>query len=132
MVGWRSTVLALGWLGACRAPEPGPWHAETGYRWRELAQAVGPSPGFTSQSPGRTGVGFRNDVAEAKAFANRHLVQGSGVAIADIDGDGRADVYLTRTDGANALYRNLGNWKFENIAAAAGVELADRASTGAV
>ncbi len=132
MTGWRSTLVALGWLGACRAPEPGPWHAETGYRWRDLARPVGGSPGFTSQSPERTGVGFRNDVAEAKAFANRHLVQGSGVAIADVDGDGRPDVYLTRTDGPNALYRNLGNWKFENIAAAAGVELADRASTGAV
>ena len=129
---WRWAVLALGWLGACRTPEPGPWHDDAGYRWRDLAPPGRGSPGFTSQAPGRTGVGFRNDVAEAKAFANRHLVQGSGVAIADVDGDGRPDVYLTRTDGPNGLYRNLGHWKFENVAAAAGVELADRASTGAV
>ena len=132
MTRWRFAVVAVGSLAACRSPEPGPWHEEAGYRWRDLAPPVGGSAGFTSQRPGATGVAFRNDVAEAKAFANRHLVQGSGVAIADVDGDGRADVYLTRTDGANALYRNLGRWKFENMAAAAGVELADRASTGAV
>ena len=132
MTDWRSALVVMTGLVACRAPEAGPWHDETGYRWRQLAPAVGRSPGFTGQSSRRTGVGFRNDVAEAKAFANRHVVQGSGVAIADVDGDGRADVYLTRTDGPNGLYRNLGHWKFENIAAVAGVELADRASTGAV
>ena len=129
---WHGALAAAGCLLGCRVPEPGPWHDAAGYRWRDLAPPRGGSAGFTSQRPGRTGVEFRNDVSETKAFANRHFVQGAGVAIADVDGDGRADVYLARADGPNALYRNLGNWKFENIAAAAGVELADRASTGAV
>ncbi len=132
MTGWRNGLVAAGCLAGCRAPAPGPWHEATGYRWREVASPGTRTAGFTEQSPRRTGVKFRNDVSEAKAFANRHLVQGSGVAIADVDGDGRADVYLARADGPNALYRNLGGWKFENIAALAGVELADRASTGAV
>ena len=63
--------------------------------------------------------------------ANRILVQGGGVALGDADGDGLVDVYLCRTDGSNALYRNLGNWRFEDITAAAGVAAGDRFSTGA-
>ena len=35
-------------------------------------------------------------------------------------------------EGANALYRNLGNWRFEDITARAGVALTGRRSTGAV
>jgi hypothetical protein len=45
---------------------------------------------------------------------------GMGVAIADVDGDGLRDVYLTAV-GANRLLRNLGNGRFEDITAAAGV-----------
>src|SRR6266498_2597758 len=55
-----------------------------------------------------------------------------GVAIFDYDGDGRPDVYLLNGStfealrGAEkppraALYRNLGNWKFEEVTDSAGV-----------
>lgn len=55
-----------------------------------------------------------------------------GVAIFDYDGDGRADVYLVNGSTVSALegkekppraalYRNLGNWKFEDVTAKAGV-----------
>ncbi len=40
-----------------------------------------------------------------------------GVALGDVDGDGWTDVYLARLEGDNALYRNLGNWRFEDITA---------------
>ncbi|MGZ8901309.1 MAG: VCBS repeat-containing protein, partial [Limisphaerales bacterium] len=58
-------------------------------------------------------------------------MNGSGVAAGDIDGDGLTDLYFCGLDSANALYRNLGDWKFEEIAAARGVACADRLSTGA-
>lgn len=45
---------------------------------------------------------------------------GMGVAIADVDGDGLRDVYLTAV-GANRLFRNLGDGRFTDITAAAGV-----------
>jgi len=59
---------------------------------------------------------------------------GSGVALLDYDGDGRLDVYLVtaaeltaareRVPHNNALYRNLGGWKFEDVSKQAGVDAA--------
>jgi hypothetical protein len=59
---------------------------------------------------------------------------GSGVALLDYDGDGRLDIYVVtaaelderrqRIPHRNALYRNLGGWKFENVAHAAGLDAA--------
>jgi hypothetical protein len=46
---------------------------------------------------------------------------GSGVAVADFDRDGRPDIFVT-TFGANLLYRNLGNGRFEEVAAKVGVD----------
>jgi hypothetical protein len=66
-----------------------------------------------------------------------HLVEsgGNGVALLDYDGDGLLDIYTVsafdlderngraRIPYRNALYRNLGGMKFENMAAEAGVDL---------
>jgi len=60
-------------------------------------------------------------------------LNGSGVALGDADGDGLCDVYLCRLDGNNnKLFRNLGNWKFEDITDSAGVGCGGQNSTGAV
>ena len=89
-------------------------------------------PGFAEVPASRTGIRFVNTVTLDNALANRHLAQGGGVAIGDVDGDGLPDIYLTSNQGANALYRNQGDWRFEDITARAGVALAGRRSTGAV
>ena len=124
--------LVLAWLGlvsACReAPAP-EWHDEAGHRWRELRVAGG-QPGFTSLVS-RTGIRFENRVSDSALLSNRYLAQGAGVALGDVDGDGLVDVFLGRTEGANALYRNLGGWRFEDITAQAGIAVADRFTTGA-
>jgi hypothetical protein len=52
-----------------------------------------------------------------------------GVATGDFDGDGRVDLYVT-CFGPNALLRNLGDGRFEDVTAAAGVAGASW-STGA-
>ena len=44
-----------------------------------------------------------------------------GVAMIDYDGDGRLDLFFAGASGASALYRNAGNWKFEDVTAKAGV-----------
>src|SRR5438445_6302947 len=113
-------------------PAPGPWHDEAGYRWRELSVPRGGHPGFAELPPSQTGIRFTNAVTLDSALWNRHLAQGGGVALGDVDGDGLPDVYLTSNEGSNVLYRNLGGWRFEDITAQAGVALTGRHSTGAV
>ena len=49
-----------------------------------------------------------------------------------MDGDGLPDIYLTSNQGSNALYRNLGEFHFEDVTARAGVAMSGRHSTGAV
>jgi hypothetical protein len=116
---------------AC-APKPvPPWHDEAGYRWRELdVRRGGGEPGFTPMGA-RTGIRFENTVSDSVLLGNRMLAQGAGVALGDVDGDGLVDVFLARTQGANALYRNLGDWRFEDITQRAGVAAPDRYSSGA-
>jgi len=53
---------------------------------------------------------------------------GSGVCVADVDGDGHEDVYLLNQLGPNGLFRNRGDGTFEDVAKAAGVALEDRIS----
>ncbi len=57
---------------------------------------------------------------------------GTGVAIADYDGDGKEDIYFVNQLGRNALYKNLGNGTFVDVAAEAGVALGDRICVAAV
>jgi hypothetical protein len=58
-------------------------------------------------------------------------LNGSGVALGDIDNDGRCDLYFCGLHTENRLYRNLGEWKFEDITSRAGVACVGLTSTGA-
>ena len=107
------------------------WHDADGYRWRELDVPRGNlTPGFTSLPPSTTGISFSNMVSDSSLAHNRLLAQGAGVCLADVDGDGRPDVFLARTEGPSVLYRNLGDWRFEDITATAGLAAPDRHATG--
>ena len=66
-----------------------------------------------------------------KAHKSVHYDHGSGVAVADVDGDGLLDIYFVTQLGGNALYRNLGGGKFTDLTATAGVGVADRISVTA-
>jgi len=82
--------------------------------------------------PRAAGITFSNTLAVRKMTDNQNLMNGSGVAAGDFDGDGWCDLYFCAIDGNNALYRNLGGWRFEDVTAAAGVGLPGIHSTGAV
>ncbi|MBM3848044.1 MAG: hypothetical protein FJ405_17375 [Verrucomicrobia bacterium] len=79
----------------------------------------------------RTGILFSNHLARSSAQVNRLLEDGSGVAAGDVDGDGLCDLYFCRLDGPNALYKNLGGWRFQDVTGASGAACADQYSTGA-
>ncbi|MBI3869056.1 MAG: VCBS repeat-containing protein [Verrucomicrobia bacterium] len=107
------------------------WRQGAGYRFAPLTVAAGTRAGFREMPPTETGILFSNTLAEAKALTNHVFLNGSGVALGDVDGDGLCDVYLCGLDRPNALYRNLGNWRFEDVTAAAGVACEGVDATGA-
>lgn len=47
----------------------------------------------------------------------------AGVCIGDYDNDGRPDLFLTRPFGGNRLYRNLGDFRFEDTTESAGLHV---------
>lgn len=64
-------------------------------------------------------------------FRADHYDHGSGIAVADVDGDGLYDIYFVNQAGSNELWKNLGGGKFKNITQEAGVGLADRINVSA-
>lgn len=112
------------------APE---WTNIPGGRWSALPAPSAPAKvGFTLQSPDQTSVRFTNTIAEWSAAENRVLLNGSGVAAGDFDRDGWPDLFFTGLDAPCRLYRNLGNWKFQDVTAESGVALPGKNYRGAV
>ncbi|MGE4181969.1 MAG: CRTAC1 family protein [Limisphaerales bacterium] len=105
--------------------------ASEGYRSRSLTVPSGGRSGFSLLSASTTGITFTNRLSEARAAENQIRLNGSGVALGDVDGDGRCDIYLCAGENGNALYRNLGDWRFTDITASAGVACEGQYSTGA-
>jgi enediyne biosynthesis protein E4 len=84
-------------------------------------------PLFELVAPTASGVAFANtlppDSAESAFNILNYLYyyNGGGVAAGDVDGDGLPDLYFTSNLGSDRLYRNKGNFQFEDITARAGV-----------
>src|SRR5688572_14271788 len=80
-----------------------------------------------------SGIKFTNKVENSKdfnIFTYRNFYNGGGAAIGDINNDGLADVFFTANMGANKLYLNKGNFKFDDISEKAGFVLKEDWSTG--
>lgn len=79
---------------------------------------------FELMPSAKTGVRFANRVTDTKEMniLNYHnFYNGGGVAIGDINNDGKPDIFFTANQGQNTLYLNKGNMQFEDITATAGV-----------
>ncbi|MBL6449078.1 VCBS repeat-containing protein [Fulvivirga sp. 29W222] len=80
-----------------------------------------------------TGIDFENRLEqtnEFNVFSYMYFFNGAGVGAGDFDNDGRVDLYFASNQGANKLFLNIGNMKFEDITAKAGVDGAGGWSTG--
>lgn len=89
-------------------------------------------PGFERVPRKRTNVHFVNHLSLSSRLVNQILLNGSGVAAGDINGDGRTDIYFCGLERANRLYLNRGNWQFDVVGKGTSICCAGQYSTGAV
>src|SRR2546428_6008756 len=88
--------------------------AVAGHRWSEDVSA---RTGVAHKHTNRT---FKNPYAHIMAG---YTALGASAAVADYDGDGFDDVFVTdsKEDGKNRLYHNNGNFTFTDVAETAGL-----------
>ena len=82
---------------------------------------------FTDRQPA-SGLTFHHRIVDdsGRHYRPNHYDHGNGVALADVDGDGRTDLYFVNQVGPNGLWRNMGDGQFADITERGGVALADR------
>jgi enediyne biosynthesis protein E4 len=80
-----------------------------------------------------SGITFKHAIVDdaGKTYKAVHYDHGNGLAVADVDGDGRLDLYFVNQVGGNQLWRNAAGGRFENITAAAGVGVPAKVSVSA-
>lgn len=72
---------------------------------------------FDRLGPERTGIDFTRDWKPPAKWAAEisGSFTGGGVCLGDFDRDGDADIFLSRMTDGGRLYRNLGDFKFEDV-----------------
>ena len=79
-----------------------------------------------------SGIAFVNQMVDdaGRTYKAVHYDHGSGLCAADVDGDGRTDVFFVTQRGSNGLYKNAGGGRFTDITAAAGLGAVDQIGVG--
>ncbi len=86
-----------------------------------------------SDSQASSGITFVNRIVDdaGRAYKAVHYDHGTGLAAADVDGDGLPDLYFVSQLGRNELWKNLGGGRFTDLTAASGLAMTDAVSVGA-
>ncbi|MBN9690155.1 MAG: VCBS repeat-containing protein [Verrucomicrobia bacterium] len=113
--------MAAGWVGSVGAAVVEPLTVPSEGR-----------PGFRLLSAAETGIQFTNRLSDRGASENQVRLNGSGVALGDVNGDGRCDVFLAGLESDNQLWLNRGGGRFEADTRSPAVACPGDWSTGAV
>lgn len=105
-------LAVMGYATAAEIPTTPGVAPASGHHIRPLKVESSREEGFRLRPPSETGVAFTNRLSVDRSLTNHVLLNGSGVALGDVDGDGRCDVFLAGLGGGSALFRNLGDWRF--------------------
>jgi hypothetical protein len=78
---------------------------------------------FVELPPDRTGVQFQLQLRDMARYIHEmiHLSVYGGICTGDFDNDGLTDFYVTSPLGGNRLYRNLGDFRFEDVTESEGL-----------
>ncbi len=79
---------------------------------------------FERREASVTGVEFLNDLSPSNALNVvrwPYFYNGGGIAVGDLNNNGRVDLYFTANQGPNRLYLNTGDFQFEEVTERAGV-----------
>ncbi len=90
-------------------------------------------PLFRMVEASESGIAFNNELIYNEKFniyTYRNFYNGGGVGFGDFDRDGLLDIYFTANMQPNRLYRNQGDFRFEDITEKAGVAGERAWSTG--
>lgn len=91
---------------------------------------------FLHEASRESGIDFKHSAPHLDPKLNHIMEQvasmGAAVSVVDFDRDGWPDIYVTNSgeNSRNALYRNLGNGMFEDVAAQVGLADLNRPGTG--
>jgi hypothetical protein len=131
--GWTLGMMLVSALGVFHLEAAGlTWHSVPGGRYADVSVDASGQPGFSQIANGASGIAFTNYLSEERLLANQILLNGSGVACGDIDGDGWCDLFFCGYTGGSKLFRNLGDWRFEECTLSRGVNCTNLDVTGAL
>ncbi|NAS12318.1 VCBS repeat-containing protein [Poritiphilus flavus] len=83
---------------------------------------------FQNISPENSGIRFNNQLTENDSINiidNEFVYNGAGVALGDLNNDGKDDIFFAGNQVDNALYLNQGKLKFKDVTSGSGVSKPD-------
>jgi len=126
---WAALIAVAGLCGSCAdCPDSAPTSIRTG-------ASTYVAGGFEERAI-ESGIDFQMSFLPSEQGANFKINlydHGSGVIVGDVNGDGHDDIYLLNQLGSNALFRNRGDGRFDNVTDQSGpIALGDRICTAAL